>query len=155
MFQFPVNMTCFLESPATSPPPPPASDIVTSTVSVSSAQLKTTNSNPVLIVGAPGINKMVFIMGAASIYAYGTTPYTGVNGPTLLFDSNPLTPAVSDSFFGFDGTSSEANTVIGGDDNQLPSKFINRPINLKDDFDWAGGNGTAKIFVAYSVIDFS
>lgn len=130
-------------------------DMTTITVNVTQAQLLTIATQPIIIVPAPGANKMIVILQAAGYYIPGTVAYTGPATPFLYYSGSPLAKATSD-YFNFVGFNrSQIQTVRGPDDNENPSLFLNIPVVMSDSSNWAGGNGTVKISVTYVIADFS
>lgn len=127
-------------------------------VRLTSAQILTLTSSPVKVIAEPGLNKMIRIISSVCYYKFGTLPYKGVSGGPTLYYGTPsfATVAIGDYFQGFGFTRSQVQTVKQQNDNEDPSIFFNQPITLCDEAgNYTAGDGTAKIWICFSIVDFN
>jgi len=132
------------------------------TISLSSAQLQTISSVPVLVLKAPGAGKAIYVLQAWMEYVFNTVGF-GANGrATLIY--GPTYATTSDLFFpapagaaqtplsfasGFSTVSLSSSALYQTFAN---SAVLNQPLYVTNNLgNPAAGNGTATLTVAYVV----
>lgn len=121
----------------------------TAKIILTSAEIKALNTTPKVLVPAPGVGKIVILLGAYAKYIYGTTAYTtntllGIYYGTAQANSNTL--SISDPANRYRPlTSIDPDSTVA---------LSNLPLNL-----WcasgnpAAGDGTVEITVSYIILD--
>lgn len=127
-------------------------------VTISSAGILNLFTTPLTLIGAPvGGNKLIRVISAAVLYKYGTTAYTIGGGTTIIeyagLGSNLatgietiLTTAASDRLTITGGISSSGNEPSKQDVAVVLRQTVQNP---------ADGDGTLKIDLLYTIVDFN
>lgn len=124
--------------------------VSTGDISISSAQLLTAFSNPVLLIAAPGAGKQIKVLQVAYKYIFNATPYTTTDNISTFIgpvsNDNPADPGTqifnqSENFNAW--SVGEAGSTIQADLEDQPL-FLGCPTT-----DPTGGDGTMLVNVLY------
>lgn len=136
------------------------SGVLSSTTTITAAQLKALTGTPITLIAAPGANKMILPIGFACQYVYNTVPFTDCNG---AYSYGTFSTTVFDGLGSFSGnpmfTQSNNRVYVGAPAlyaqnaqtvfNNLPIKFF----NTSGSGDPTVGDGHLVITVTYVIIN--
>lgn len=124
----------------------------TTTIDLSAAELKTSNSVPVVLLDAPGEGKSIFPVAAAYYYTHGSQAFTFSYGAIRYISATGVILEGNLVFSQFSDTSNPftISTSIVGNEIDL---IENEDLVFTTDSNSATGNGTMKIFLIYKIID--
>jgi hypothetical protein len=124
-------------------------------VAVSSAELKTLNSSPKMIVPAPGPGQLILPIRWAVLYKFGTTQYNNVNFPVEL-DVGSTGVGVSDNlvelFRSLESKISSGASTLSAVSALPLASLVDQPILFTAASDWTDGDGTATVIFEYDVV---
>lgn len=127
-------------------------------VNVTTAEMLTNGSSPIVLLPALGPGKMYLITSAIAYYIAGSVPFDGPGAPFLYYgDPKNNIGAVPGQFIwnGFASGSQIYAAGTGAQEGADPASFLNQPIVMTDGQDYTQGDGSAKIALSYMVADFS
>lgn len=124
-------------------------------VSLTSAQIHTLHTSPVIAIPAPGPGHFVKVLQAYIVYTYGTTPYvTGLERSLYLSTVvNGLSFAWAPDFL--DQTTSSVITGLNSEGYQPGIVLDNQPLYVgldRADPTGASGDGTMVIYITYKIV---
>jgi hypothetical protein len=123
---------------------------------LNSGQITGMFASPVLLIPAPGANKLIQIRNVIMTLNYGGTPYSG-GGATALYYDNAHTQTASTTISAANVNSSSSTvinslgvlTVISG------SNSINKPIYLSNTIGaFTSGNSNVTFEIFYSIVEY-
>lgn len=123
-------------------------------IDLSSAEILALNGTPKTVVSAPGAGKLLQVLNATVKYTFVTTAYTG--GTRLR-----LGTSTGQDFFScdvLDATVSSIRTFHPPDHSSSPAGYTGGAENTDIEIDTVStastGDGTAKVWVRYQIIEF-
>ena len=119
---------------------------------LSSAQILALDTDPVVLLPAPGPGRMIVVLGSQFSYRAGTTPYTTANSPVIVYDGPSKTGCAN---FNID-LSSAVDQVSAQPAGQVSSITPNEVENVAilmtmTAGDVTLGDGTLSVALSYSV----
>lgn len=140
-----------------------ATGLQTSTVTLSSAQIKNLSASPTQLVAAPGAGSTIIVYSVVSTLSFSTIAFTdaGAVGLALRYDAGPSTAGtnLSAMYNVITGTSSQTgvdvpNAVVNP--NPSPTANVQNKglflVNVGSN-DFAAGDGTLTVTVNYQVVN--
>lgn len=127
------------------------SPVLVGSFSVSASQMRYINSNPILMVPAPGAGYTVKVLDCSYEFTAGATPFTGLTeldvitdtaGDVQMTDSASFIAANISGFISLRINNPTTNTTL----------VENQPVFFKGDADPAPGDGTMKVYFSYRII---
>lgn len=120
--------------------------IQTVKISVSSAEILQLFTTPKVLIAAPGVNKLIQIIGNMVVwYNYGGEYYNNVIGVAIKFGVDRI------HYLSTIGGASSAADISGG--GQVFGDVSNQPVTLISPQNPTDGNGSLEIFLTYRVIN--
>ena len=128
-------------------------------ITVTAAQLKDLEANPVTLIPAPGANKVIHIYSLLFFLSAGSTPFNQVNPMRYTQGLNPTNGNLN-------VYSSISNTLMNGTADVCSTQSlapeivgVNSPTilqcNQNSGSDPTQGNGFVKIYLRYRILDLS
>jgi hypothetical protein len=129
--------------------------ILTTTVTLSSAQLQHLKAAPAQLVPAPGAHKVVNLISEIAQYKFGTAAYTLGNGGDLdlqLGTTSIREPIKANGFMDQTSNQIRMNSGSGGGSQ---NGLDDQPLMLVNDgsAEWSDGDGSVIVTVYYTVVD--
>jgi hypothetical protein len=134
------------------------------TVTLTSAQLRSLDTVPVLALAAQGSNRAVHIISTFAHYRFGTIAYSNTANPDPIEisgnssgNSGIIGWAVTQATLGFlDQSADQYLYGLAGLQGQNPSLWNNAPLYFKKGINTLGsGDGTLTVTIFYEVIDLT
>lgn len=135
--------------------------VLTTTVTLSSANILAMFVTPVVLIAAPGANRCIMIHDVFNEYIFNTLEYSdgdliqiqygntgsGASPNVTIFYANPILSNTASAFYATDGSD-------GGGQSVLPTTgTVNQGVYITNQSTPSvGGNSTLKVTVTYSVI---
>lgn len=131
--------------------------VLKNVVDVSSAQVLSMYTTPVLLVPSPGANRVIFVHDFFVEYAYGGTPYANGSGFSLQYGSAGSGAGLVNFNSNINPNGSASD--FGGDpgvplQNFYPvTDYINQGIYASTSINnFTAGNGTFRVTIFYTII---
>lgn len=127
------------------------SGVMSTTVSISSAQLLAVSTTPVTIVAAPGAGKAIVIVNGFCSLTYGTATYTAGTANDLYYGTTNTT--IVGSYGGcVTAAQSEVQSLNANTGAKTATAVANQPVTFGATSNFATGDGTVKISVIYYIM---
>ena len=124
--------------------------LLTTKVTISSAELLNINATPKTLIPAPGVGKLIIPITCVLVYRYGTTDYTG--GVSLQLSPNNILFNVTFTNI-ISGSSNKMGTRTVAATATITSIFENLPFTITAASNPTGGDGTVDVYLSYYIAD--
>jgi hypothetical protein len=125
----------------------------TATIDLSSPDIKSMSASPIPVIASPGPGKFIFVNLWLVEYFYNSIAYSGSTGLQLAYTTslNALPASITTIFL---SSVSKLGSAIASSSTLIPlADMVNNGISITSASPYTVGDGTARVYVKYSIKD--